>query len=502
MKTSATTIQDLPARPTAELLKLAGPIIGMTLSRLAMTFIDFVMVSRLGTDAQAAISPATIFVFAASCLGLGMAQSVQTFVSQADGRNEPHRAGSYLWQTLYIAIFFCALAAPFTLTAGIWFGGICNWVGCPQSVTAMQVDYVRIALWMMGPAILCAGLQGFFNGLQRPLVPLLAVIVSLAVNFVGNWLLIFGKLGAPEMGIAGAAVSTVLAWSVRAVIMFAAVLPAKMESRYRTRSAFAFDYRKTLEIARVGGPMSIHWLIEIGAFWAFLNVIVPQLGDEHVMAASNIAVQIMHVGFMPAIGIGIALSSQVGFAIGRGRPDLARLRARVAFRLAGGYMALIGLVFLLTRSTLPSLFTSDPEVLAFAAIAMLWVALFQLPDAVSIVYVNALRGAGDTRVPAVVTAIITWTVQIGCAWMLARFVPQWGLHGPWLAMTASIFGLGAFLYLRFQRGAWENIRLLDSGPRGFPVNEPPRPGPDVVHPESNGSPAVLLANEPATDLRD
>ncbi len=452
---------------TAELLKLAMPIIGMMVSRMLMGFIDFVMVSRLGTDAQAAISPATIFVFALACLGMGAAQSVQTFVSQADGRGEPEKGGGYAWQVYYIAAICGIATLPIVLTTDIWFGWLASFGGHEPGVAALEVDYIRIALWSVAPAVVCAGLTGFFNGIQRPGLSLIAVLASLAINVLGNYALIFGNWGFPEMGIQGAAVATVLAWTLRTIILTGALLLPKIDARYNTRKSILLDREKMAGILRVGGPTAIQWLIDIGAWVVFMALIVPAYG-KIAMAASNVALQYMHFSFMPAIGIGMALCSQVGFAIGEGRPDDARMRARVAFRVTGIYMGIVGLIMALGGYPLMVLMSQDPEVIEIGVYVLIWAAVFQVFDAMGITYMNALRGAGDTRVPAIMVAFCCWVIFIGGGYGATVWLKSWNLHGPWAMCTIYISLLGVLLWRRWCSGVWRSIKLFKEDPTPEP----------------------------------
>ena len=461
----STAIQRQPAltaeNDALELIKLALPIIGMTVSRMLMGFIDFVMVSQLGTEAQAAISPATIFVFAGACLGMGAASSVQTFVSQADGRGDTRQAGAYVWQVLYICLLFAFVTPPLAAATPLWFGALAGWAETPSTVAQLEIDYIRIALWSMPFAVLCAGMNGFFNGVQRPMMPLWATIVSLGVNVVGNWLLIFGHLGFPEMGIAGAAVATVLSWAVRALLMLWIMLWPSFDRRYHTRRSFAFDWSKFKAIWRVGGPTAIQWVVDIGAWVVFLNMIMPPYGQV-AMAASNVALQYMHLSFMPAIGIGMALCSQVGFAIGERRPERAIRKARVAMQLTGLYMGAIGLVFWLLGEPLMRLLSDDPAVIEIGRRVLIWAAVFQVFDAMGITYMNALRGAGDTFWPAVFVGFCCWVIFVGGGAMSPELLPQWGINGPWMFCTVYISILGIALWARWRLGSWRKIRLEDA----------------------------------------
>lgn len=447
-----------------ELLRLALPIIGMTVSRMAMGFIDFVMVSQLGTEAQAAISPATIFVFALACFGMGAAQSIQTFVSQADGRGEPQRAGRFAWQALYMAAFFGVLTYPVVVTTDVWYAWIAAAGNQPPRVAALVADYVRISLWSVAPAVACAGLDGFFNGVQKPRVALIATLTSLVANVIGNWLLIFGQWGFPAMGIAGAALATVIAWMVRAAILVAAMLLPEFDRRFRTRRALGLAPAELGQILRVGGPIGVQWLVDIGAWVVFMALIVPPFGTV-AMAASNVALQYMHLSFMPAIGIGVALCSQVGFAIGEGRPEGAIAKTRVAMWVTGAYMGAVGLLMWLAGEPLMRLFNDDPEVIRTGRWVLIWAAIFQVFDAMGITYMNALRGAGDTRWPAIVVGLCCWVIFVGGGYAIMLVLPQLGFNGPWMVCTTYICVLGLLLWWRWHRGGWRAIRLFDETAR-------------------------------------
>lgn len=444
---------------TLELLRLALPIIALTVSRMLMGFIDFVMVSWLGTDAQAAISPATLLVFTVGCAGMGLATAVQTFVAQAEGRGEPHEAGGYAWQSVYIAAALAIVVMPAAAVTDTWFGWLAALAGHPEKVIPLEIAYVRIALLGVVLSVVTIGLEGFFNGIRRPRVALAAALVALGVNALGNWLLIFGKLGFPRMGIAGAALATVIGWCARVGVLVIAMLDPQLDRRYHTCRSLAFQWAKLKGLLSVGGPTAVQWLLDLGSWVAFLGWIMPGFGIV-AMAATNIAVQLLHLSFMPAIGVGIALCSQVGFAIGQGQPDQARLRTRVAMWVTAVYMGVVGLLFLLAREPLVMLFNSDGGGVAAGAIVMIWAAVFQVFDAMGITYMNALRGAGDTRWPAVVIAACCWGVFIGGGLAVSHLAPAWGISGPWGMCTLYIILVGVALWWRWRGERWRRIQLF------------------------------------------
>lgn len=443
------------------LLILAAPMIGVMLSRMAMQFVDFLMVSRLGTQATAAISPATIFVFTVLCVGMGAVTSIQSFVAQALGRRQPHLAAAYTWQAFYIAAIFVFLALPASMLAGPFWRAITD----DPVVAQLQTDYCRIAFWCMGFSITCAGIEGFFNGVQKPTVSLISILVALAFNVVANYCLIFGHWGFPAMGVKGAAIATLIAWGIRAGMLTFVFLSPKFHNRFATRTAWRASLAKMRDIFRVGGPIAVQWLLDIGAWFVFLSLLLPSFGTN-TMAASNIGLQLMHLSFMPAIGLGIALCSLVGHAIGEGNPALAQLRTRVGMILTGVFMGVIGIAFVAIPETLVGCFSNDPEVIRIGCHVLIWVAIFQVFDAAQITYISALRGAGDTKWPAMLVALHCWVILIGGGYLMAHFVPQLGHNGPWMMCTLYVTLLGLALRRRFGQGAWRKIDLFRSGDGG------------------------------------
>lgn len=450
---------DSHRNPTIELLVVATPLILMMLSRLAMQLIDFWMVSWLGTEAQAAIGPAGIAAFSLSCIGMGVAGAVQTFVSQADGRGTPKEGGAYTWQTLYIAAVMGLVAIPVSWTAPSWYGWLAAWAGHPPQVAQLEIDYLRVTLHIVAPATVCSGLQSFFNGVQKPRLTLYLMIISTLVNAQANCVLMFGMWGFPEMGIAGAAWGTVIGWMVRALLLCGAMFLPQFAEKYGVVQGLRFSWQKTKGMLYVGAPSALQWLVEFGS-WALFNIIVMPRFGQITMASANIAVQIIHLTLMPAVGLGLALTSQVGFAIGEKRNDKAYQRVRIAAWVLGIYMVTMGAMMLIFRDLFIGIFTTEAEVIAIGRIILIWVAVFQIGDALAITHMFALRGAGDTRVPAIVLMILAWAFQGLGAMLVAIYVPSFGVSGPWSMCAFYILSLGIFATWRWYSGSWQKIKLF------------------------------------------
>jgi MATE family multidrug resistance protein len=449
-----------------KLLVLAGPTVGAKLSHMALGFTDFVLLSWVSTEATAAISPSTLMVFIVLCLGMGCVTSVQTFVAQAMGRNEPLRAAPYVWQALYVGLIFLVITLPIVLFQRTFW----TWIGHPPAVREMEIAYCSIAFWSMGLAIMSVGLEGFFNGIQKPIIELISIVVAIVFNAVSSYALVFGKFGCPKMGIAGAAIGTVLAWAIRVAMMMTIFLSKRINDRFGSRRSWRFSLARLKEILAMGGPIGIQWFLDVGSWFVFLAVMMAHFGTA-TLAAANIALQLMHLSFMPAVGLGVAVSSLVGHSIGARRLDLAHRYARLGLVVMMTYMISAGLLYWLRGEWLVGFLSKDDVVIAAGAGILIWAAIFQAFDAMCINYLFALRGAGDTKWPSIMVVFHSWVTFIVGGNIVMRLFPSLGIHGPWLMCTLYIMVLGILLRRRWIRGEWKKIDLFKEPeqPVAFPA---------------------------------
>jgi Na+-driven multidrug efflux pump len=221
------------------------------------------------------------------------------------------------------------------------------------------------------------------------------------------------------------------------------------------------------EIFRLGWPGSIQWGNEIICWALFMTVFVGTFGTND-MAAGWIALGYLHLSFMPAIGINVAVNSIVGKHIGAGNPDVAVSRARIGVSMAATYMSVCAVIFIIFRHDFIAWFVSGadtpPEekaaIIEIGAKMLIMVAIFQTIDALGIVYTGALRGAGDTVWPGVVTAIYSWVLIVGGGWIAVTFFSDIGSIGPWIAASTYVILIGITMAIRFEKGGWRSIDLL------------------------------------------
>jgi MATE family multidrug resistance protein len=470
-----------PAQPGSGLLAVVSMSWPASLTMLNVTvvrFIDGLMVAGVGPAAVSAQFYGGICSFAPESFMIGLLGVVSTYVSQNLGAGRQRCCSQYAWGGMGIALAWAALMMPLAVAADGLFG-LLGYREGPQA--AMYFRYMVLS----APLTLGARVvEQFFYGLHRPLVVLGASVLSNALNVALNYVLIFGKLGLPAMGLEGAALGTVGAWAVQLAILLAVFFAPSIHRRYRTRRPNA-TWNQCRGILRVGWPAGVQLANDIFSWGVAIMVLVGQFGLAD-RAATTILMRYLGLSFMPAVGIGIATTALVGRAIGAGRPELARRRAREAVALAAVWMGACGLVFWLARGPLIALFLREvppvgyspgqlaglqEQILTIGGRILILAAVFQLADAVGIVYTGALRGAGDTVWPMVATMLTSWVVVVGGGIAVVTLRPQWGAVGPWIAATTYVFVLGALVAWRFESGAWRSIDLL-GGPRSARLRSP------------------------------
>ncbi len=440
------------------LLVLALPNVASTAAESLMSFVDFAIVSPLGPAAQAAVSSASLVYFSIFGFCLGMMVCVTTVVSQSLGIGRPRDCSAYGWQGIWLSLTFGLLGIV------LWpvVPGFYAWVGHEPAVQAMESDYTQIRLLGLGFAGAAVALGHFFNGIHEPRHNAYSVVGTTILNLVLTYGLVQGRLGMPAMGVAGAAVGSVVANLVRVLWLLAVMCSGSIAARYGARQTWPLQWDKMRRLAWVGWPAGVSFMVDITAWAVLMAMIIGQFGTHH-LAASATCWRFTDLSFMPAIGIGHAVCTLVGRSIGEGRPDLARRRALLGTLLNMGYMGTMALMFVLFGRELMELFSDVPDVITLGAELLILAALFQLFDAIGITYSNALRGAGDTRWPAVVGGLQVWILMVGGAALTARLMPEWGARGPWIVATLFVIVIGVTFALRWRLGPWERLDVIGRG---------------------------------------
>ena len=443
----------------AELLFLALPTIAQMASYTVMQFIDTWMLSHVGAGVvePTAGSQAGLLAFSVISLGMGVMWVVNTFVSQSYGQKDFAACGQYLWQGVWVGLIFSVLLLPVLPVMSATF----SLLGHEPRLAGLEASYLKIVLGASVLKLVGTAVSQFLLAIDRPVQVLMATVLGVTVNAVAAWAMIFGHWGFSAGGVSGAA----WAQNVGVLVETGAMIFFAMRPAVRRRfnvGDWKFRASQARALLRVGVPSGLQIVADVLAWTAFSMWVMAAFPGEagtRAMAATTFVFRFMAVSFMPAYGLSVAVTALVGRYIGAGRPDVSERRAHLGFAVAASYMLVCGLFFFLSRNWLIGLFSADAAVRREGAMLLVFAAVYQFFDAMYIVYNGALRGAGDTFVPAVATGVLCWGITVFGAHAVARARPAWGAAGPWAAATFYGIVLGIFILARFKRGAWKAIRL-------------------------------------------
>ncbi|MFP4500232.1 MAG: MATE family efflux transporter [Candidatus Hydrogenedentota bacterium] len=472
---SATHIAEPRWTGAREVMQLSWPIILGTFSYSVMDFADKLMVAQLGPIPLAAIGSAAVWSWTLGTIVFGIVTSAATFVAQSLGRGRPEVCACYAWQAIYVALLAFVVAAVLYPLAGYGF----RLMNHEPAVTHLEVTYFRIRLLGYPGMAWVMGLGAFFQAVNHSRVPMYTAFFANACNIGLNYLLIFGKLGFPELGVAGAATATVFAQWLQAVLLTGIFLNAYYHREFGTRTAWRFDKGRTGELLRIGVPAGMSMFIDVANWGVFISFVVGHFGAV-ALASNNVAVTFMHLSFMPAVGVSQGVAALVGQYIGAGDIPRAKARTYTALRIACMYMAGMGLIFILFgRPLTAALFSDDPAVIDLARWLLVLAGIFQVFDAVAIISMGALRGAGDTRWMMWATFFLAYLGFLPAAFVLA-YVFEGGAFGAWVGATVYVVALSSLLFVRFRSERWRHINIFTAAMAQTSGNSTPPAGRSVV----------------------
>jgi len=447
------------------MLKLAAPMVVTTISFTVMQFVDRLMVSRLGTDALAAILPAGFVSFLPGGFAIGALTSLNTFVSQSLGRGDKRDCSNYYWQAIYMgSAYFLAVVVIMWPTAP-W---IFKMMGQPPAVIEMEVIYLRIMLYAHILAVVNWASSQFFMGIHRPIITMCASLCGQLVNVAANYVLIFGKLGFPAMGIAGAGWGTFIGITVGAGINIALFLSSGINATYKSRRTLNIDFGKMYDLLRVGLPAGFGLTVNV-AFWGvILFGLVGRFGTE-ALAATSAVLSYTSLSVMPVVGMSTALTAAVGKTIGQGRKDIAMKQTGVCLKVALLYMGLVGICFFVFRNALMAFWSSDDKVIEVGVKILICAAIYQTFHAARTIYSGSLRGAGDTVWLAIISAVGALVILGLGGWLVAELFSSLGALGPWIAATVSIIAVGLANRWRFKSKRWMDIDIFKRSAVSVPI---------------------------------
>ncbi len=446
------------------IVALAGPLVANSAIQTLLNLTDTWFIGRLSTEAVAAVAAVHWLVIVVVMLFGGIGLAVQTVVAQSFGSRRYRRASQAVW----IALWGVAFSVPLYFLAGA--GG--HWVlrpfGLDPEVQRLAADFwfPRVAGSFFGAATWAT--LGFFNGIGRPRVTLIATAVVALSNALLNQVFIF-QLG---WGIAGSGMATAAAQALGLAYVLTEFLRSENRRRYASHLTWRLHPPRLVRQFLLGFPMGLLYAADlIGA--ALFQIMQVKLSAADG-AATQIATMLTSIAYLPGVGIALAGTTLVGQSIGAGDRFWAmRVGTRVII-IAGAFMGGVGVLLALAGPWLMPLFTGAHDADSARVIAVgcqiLWfAAAYQLFDGISLASGFCLRGAGDSLVPAALVLIVSWCIFVPLAHIMTfapgqgwvEWLPQlgWGVLGGWGAIVIYLLLLGGTLFVRWRSGAWQRIRI-------------------------------------------
>jgi len=392
----------------------------------------------------------------------GIAGYVSTFVAQYTGAARPSRVGPAVWQGLYFAIVGGLLFALVAVFAAEHVS-----LGAHSAeLQRLETIYLQYLAFAAMPMLIIAAVNGFFSGRGQTWTVLGIDAVGTAVNASLALVLIFGRLGFPEMGIAGAGLATVIGSWASAFFALALFLRPQFRAEYHTSSAWP-ERELLRRLLSFGGPAGVQMFLDVLAFTCF-TLLVGRLGDA-AMGATSLTITLNMITFLPMLGLGQAVCILVGQRLGENRPEVAERTTYTGLRWMFGYILCICVLYLTVPQLLLAAFEPDtPEERAkFLAVAeivpklLICVVVYSLADSMNLAFSFALRGAGDTKFVTWLTFALAWPVMVIPTYVVV--VNGGSIYWAWAFASAHIIVMSVCFWLRFRHGKWKTMRVIEPG---------------------------------------
>ena len=446
----------MQSRRLVTLLALALPMVAARATQSVITFADAIQVEHLGPGALAATATGGLNVMGIVILPMGTVFIVQSFVAQLVGRGERDQAPRFAWYGFAIA----ALSALVGVALIPAIRPLLSLTSYSPEVQDRMAQYMAIRFLSVGAAVGTETLGNWYGGLGNTWMQMIAGVIAMVTAVLCNWLLIDGHLGAPALGVNGAAVASVIAtWLGFAFLAFA--FWRRWGGAPRTHE-LGLTRRELRRVIRFGLPNGLNWFLELAAFQVFVNFIFSSLGDETV-AALNAVLAVNTIGFMPAFGLASAGAILAGTAIGRGARDEVGPQVKITLACTMTWMGVMAIFYILVPGRILRLFDShhrSAHLVAVGTTMLLISAAWQLFDAIAMTFAETLRAAGDTFWTAAARLTLAWLVFTPMA-VLVVLVWDGGPIGAMLCLVGYLALLAGALGYRFRTGAWRKIELIE-----------------------------------------
>ncbi|MDB4588658.1 MATE family efflux transporter [Flavobacteriaceae bacterium] len=432
--------------------KLAAPVIMGMLGHTFVGLVDNIMVGQLGSAELAAVSLGNSFFFVAMSLGIGFSTAITPLVAEADSEDDFNKGKSAFKHGLFLCIVLSLLLFGMILLAK----PLMYLMKQPEEVVVLTMPYFDIIAISLIPLIIFQGFKQFSDGLSLTKHAMYATIAANLINVGINYLLIFGKLGFPKMGILGAGIGTLVSRIAMIIIIWILLKNNQKAKAFVTQiKLFVLDSTMLKRIINLGLPSAMQMFFEVAIFTS--AIWLSGLLGKNAQAANQIALNLSSMTFMIAMGLSVTAMIRVGNQKGlKNYVELQRI-AKSIFLMGIMFASVFALLFFIFHDIFPALYLDledvnnyldNQEVVAIASKLLLVAALFQISDSAQVVFLGALRGLQDVKIPTILTFVSYWVIGFPTSYFLGKET-AYGSTGIWIGLLVGLASASIFLYLRF-----------------------------------------------------
>ena len=423
------------------MVHLAAPLVLAEIGWMMMGVVDTMVVGRVNADAIGAVSIGTGIFYNVGIFAGGLLFGLDTLVSQAFGAGDREECRRWAIQGLWLAML---LIVPVMLVVEAVIP-LLGRMGIDAGVVADAQPYMRALNWSAAPLLIFFGLRRYLQSLHivRPIM--FALLSANLLNLAGNWIFVFGNLGAPKLGAVGSGWSTCIA---RVYMMAVLAYTAWRVDRGLIRGSWRPEWKRIRALIDLGFPAAAQMGFEIAVF-STVTVLIGRISAT-ALAGHQIALTTISMTFMLPLGISSAAAVRVGNAIGRCDPRAAARAGWMALAMGAGVMTCSALTLLFAPRFIAEAFTPETEIIAAGVTLLRVAAFFQLFDGLQVVATGALRGAGDTRTPMICHFTGYWVIGLPLGAVLA-FHFGLGAPGLWIGLSTALILIGSVLLLFWRR---------------------------------------------------
>ena len=433
-------------------LRLSWPLAAANLLQMLTYAIDVIFIARLGDD-QLAASALAVALFGLVLWALsGLTGAVAPVAAAELGERAP--ALRAVRRSVRMALWLALISGTAGIAVCLLLGPLMRVTGQQPHIIAMAIEYNTLLVVSLVPMLFCNVLRSFVSTLGRPIFATAITAGGIFVNALANYAFIFGNLGAPELGLKGAAVATIFTTLTTLAAYVVAIRLDKKLHRYHVFGRWwSPDWARLMHIVRVGTPIALTITAEAGIFGA-AAFLMGNIGASQ-LAAHTVALQIAALAFQVPFGVGQAATIRVGYFYGARDPEGVKRAGWTAIVVGTGFMALTALAMVIIPKPLIAIYVDpwDPKNAVLVGFALQYIviaAAFQLVDGMQAVAAGALRGLQDTRIPMWIAAFAYWVPGIGTSLVLGFLTPLEGV-GVWIGLATGLTVAAVLLGWRWHR---------------------------------------------------